>query len=351
MLPTYLASLITSVSGLDDANRFSHPPIPGHNTPAITPNAGSNCPAAGQSGGSQVAYIPSQFAKAYNYDGLHSSGLQGQGQTVGVFELDGYSLSDVQAYTQCFGGGNVPIQNIVLDGFNGQPGAGAVEVELDMELILSMAPKLSKLIVYEAPNTTQGYNDEFARIVSDRTPVISVSWGDCEKNMSQQEVQQENKYFQEAAAQGQSILVASGDSGSSSCFQLQAGGSGFDTSLNADDPAAQPFVTAVGGTTLTLASNNSYQSGGVWNGGLLGGAGGGGISQFWKQPAWQKGPGVQNSYSNGMRETPDVSLDADPATGYPIYCTAGSTRAGGMGGGAGGLGTACGTAASGALRA
>jgi len=48
--------------------------------------------------------------------------------------------------------------------------------------------------------------DEFARIVSDRTPVISVSWGDCEKNMGQQEVQQENKYFQEAAAQGQSIL-------------------------------------------------------------------------------------------------------------------------------------------------
>ncbi|HLQ31033.1 MAG TPA: hypothetical protein VK140_17490 [Ktedonobacteraceae bacterium] len=52
-----------------------------------------------------------------------------------------------------------------------------------------MAPRLSKLIVYEAPNTTQGYNDEFARIVSDRTPVISVSWGDCEKNMGQQEVQ------------------------------------------------------------------------------------------------------------------------------------------------------------------
>ncbi len=106
----------------------------------------------------------------------------------------------------------------------GQAGAGAIEVELDVEVILSMAPKLSKLLVYEAPNTTQGYNDEFARIVSDRTPVISVSWGDCEKNMGQQEAQQENKYFQEAAAQGQTILVASGDSGSSSCFQLQAPG-------------------------------------------------------------------------------------------------------------------------------
>ncbi len=295
MLPAYLTSAITSISGLDNANRFSHPPIPGHNVPAVDPNAGSNCPTAGQSGGgggggifgggSQVAYIPSQFAKAYNYDGLHRAGLHGEGQTVGVFELDGYSQSDVQAYTQCFGGGNVPLQNVILDGFNGQPGAGAIEVELDIEVILSQAPNLAKLIVYEAPNTTQGYNDEFARIIKDRTPAISVSWGDCEKNMGQQEANQENQFFKQAAAQGQTILVASGDSGSSSC-----------------------------------------------------------------QPSWQTGPGVQNQYSNGMRETPDVSLDADPATGYPVYCTAGSScnSSGGTfgGGSSGGWITVGGTSAA-----
>lgn len=351
-LPAYLASEVNFIGGLDNANQFHHSPITAQNKSPRAPRAGGNCPTAGQGGGggifggSQVAYIPSQFAKAYNYDGLHNAGLSGQGQTVGVFELDGYSQSDVQTYTQCFGGRNAPITNVILDGFNGQPGAGAIEVELDMEVILSMAPSLAKMIVYEAPNTTQGYNDEFARIVSDRTPVISVSWGDCEKNMGQTEVQQENKYFQEAAAQGQSILVASGDSGSSGCFQL--GGQSFDTSLNADDPAAQPYVTAVGGTTLSLNSDNSYQSEHVWNGGLLGGAGGGGLSQFWKQPDWQKGPGVQNSYSNGMRETPDVSLDADPATGYPVYCTAGSScnGSGGLGGTSGGWITVGGTSAA-----
>ena len=293
-LPAYLASFITSVSGLDNANRFSHPPILGQKAPAFKPHAATNCPAAGQSRDKRlVAYIPSQFAKAYNYDGLHSSGLQGQGQTVGVFELDGYSLSDVQTYSQCFGGGSVPIQNVVLDGFNGRPGAGAIEVELDMQVILSQAPNLAKLIVYEAPNTTQGYNDEFARIVQDRTPVISVSWGDCEKNIGQQEVNQENQYFQQAAAQGQTILVAAGDSGSSHCFQLQGGS--YDTSLNADDPAAQPYVTGVGGTNLTLKSDNSYRSETVWNGGILGGAGGGGLSQFWKQPSWQIGPVFRTS--------------------------------------------------------
>jgi len=328
-LPAYLSSYVTNISGLDDANQFYHPPLPNKNAPTASPAAGS-CPTA-----SSTAYIPSQFAKAYNYDGLHSAGLQGEGQTVGVFELDGYSQSDIAAYAQCFGGGSVPLQNVVLDGFNGQPGAGAIEVELDIEMILSQAPHLSKLIVYEAPNTTQGYNDEFARIVSDKTPVISVSWGDCESNMGQQEANQENQYFQEAAAQGQTILVAAGDSGSESCFQLQGGG--FNFALNADDPAAQPYVTAVGGTNLTLNSDNSYASETVWNAGFLGGAGGGGISQFWKQPSWQTGPGVQNSYSNGMRETPDVSLDADPATGYPVYCTAGSScsSSGGLGGGSG----------------
>ena len=355
-LPAYIAQSIVSISGLDNANQFSHPPVPARGAPSLSSNAAANCPAPGTSGGggggifggSSTAYIPSQFSKAYNYDGLHNAGLHGEGQTVGVFELDGYSQSDIQAYTQCFGGGSVPLQNVALDGFNGQPGAGAIEVELDIEVLLGMDPNLAKIVVYEAPNTTQGYNDEFARIVKDRTPVISVSWGDCEKNMGQQEVNQENQFFQQAAAQGQTILVAAGDSGSATCFQGLSGGS-FDTSLNADDPAAQPYVTGVGGTNLTINSDNSYASETVWNGGFLGGAGGGGLSQFWKQPAWQSGPGVKNSYSNGMRETPDVSLDADPATGYPVYCTAGSncSGSGGIpGGGSGGWITVGGTSAA-----
>ena len=355
-LPAYIARNVVSVSGLDNATQFSHPPVPSQNAPSLSSNAGANCPSPGTSGGggggifggSSTAYIPSQFSKAYNYDGLHNAGLHGEGQTVGVFELDGYSQSDIQAYAQCFGGGSVQLQNVVLDGFNGQPGAGAIEVELDIEMLLGMAPNLAKIVVYEAPNTTQGYNDEFARIVKDRTPVISVSWGDCEKNMGQQEVTQENQFFQQAAAQGQTILVAAGDSGSETCFQGLSGGS-FDTSLNADDPAAQPYVTGVGGTNLTINSDNSYASETVWNGGFLGGAGGGGLSQFWKIPSWQTGPGVQNSYSNGMRETPDVSLDADPATGYPVYCTAGSNCTGGGilgGGGSGGWLTVGGTSAA-----
>src|SRR5207248_2538803 len=52
-----------------------------------------------------------------------------------------------------------------------------------------------------------------------------------------------------------------------------------------------------------------------------GAGGGGGLSNTFKEPSWQTGPGVQNQYSNGNREVPHVSADADPATGYSVYCT------------------------------
>ncbi len=331
-LPAYLAASIDAVTGLDNAARFFHPPISARSRPHLRATANGTCPGPGQSGGAaQVAYIPAQFATAYNYSGLYQQGLTGSGQVVGLFELDGYAPGDIQVYAQCFGGGSVALQNVLLDGFNGQPGQGAIEVELDIEALIGMAPHLAKILVYEAPNTLQGYNDEFMRIVTDRTPVVSVSWGDCESNVTAQEQDQENKIFAEAAAQGQSILVASGDSGSETCLMQN-----YNFSLVADDPAVQPYVTAVGGTTLTLTSSNAYAGEHVWNDGFLGGASGGGISQHFAMPAWQKGPGVQNQYSNGHRETPDVSLDADPATGYPIYCTAGSSCSGsGSGAGSG----------------
>ena len=83
----------------------------------------------------------------------------------------------------------------------------------------------------------------------------------------------------------------------------------------------------MGGTNL-LIQNGAYVSETVWSNpndtqrGPKGAGGGGGISSFFKEPNWQSGPGVQNQYSNGEREVPDVSADADPATGYSMYCTA-----------------------------
>ena len=123
--------------------------------------------------------------------------------------------------------------------------------------------------------------------------------------------------FKQGSAQGISIFSAAGDSGAYDCN---------DTNLAVDSPASDPYVIGVGGTNLQT-SGGTYGSESVWSNPTdtqrspEGSGGGGGISNTFAQPSWQTGPGVKNQYSNGNREVPDVSADADPATGYAIYCT------------------------------
>jgi kumamolisin len=134
----------------------------------------------------------------------------------------------------------------------------------------------------------------------------------------------ENTLFQEAAAQGQTILAASGDHGVKDCLS----GSHANT-IGVDDPASQPYVTGVGGTSLSNPGPPPSES--VWNStwnssaGAQSGAGGGGVSVLWGLPSWQAGvvPAqsriVCNGSSTSCRETPDVSADADIVTGYSIF--------------------------------
>src|SRR5207244_2633161 len=208
----------------------------------------------------------------------------------------------------------------------------ASEVELDMEVILGLAPHLASLRVYEAANTSlAAYNDAWARIVSDVTPVVSTSWVFCEQGPGMtNEIQQENIFFQAAAAQGQTILAARGDLGANGCYNPQTGAN---TNPAVDDPASQPYVTGVGGTTLHINADTTYQSGQLWNDRAINdGASGGGVSQVWSMPRWQQGPGVANAYSTGFREVSDVAINADPETGYDVYCSVGGCASGGSGG-------------------
>jgi kumamolisin len=331
LIPDALSPIIQSINGLDNAAHFTHPPVParkGLQTAATTATTGrAICPGSGSNGS---YFIPAQIARAYNLNGLYNVGFRGEGQIVGLFELDDYLFSDIKTYTACYGGGSVPINRVLVDGGTGQPPSdGAIEVELDMEMVLSAAPHLASLRVYEAANTDSEALAEWSQIVSDATPVVSTSWGQCDIGIaSPGYASEENTLFLEAAAQGQSIFAASGDSGTNDCG---------DGSRTVDDPAAQPYITGVGGTTLTLSSGH-YGSEVVWDDTSRGYASGGGISADWTMPSWQQGPGVENSYSSAepcaantgntgklCREVPDVSLNADPNTGYATYCTAGSS--------------------------
>jgi len=326
-LPVSLAPFVASVAGLDNLVQYARRPITRSKTHAslAKSNASPNAITCPQPGAATMptSYTPSQIATAYDFNKLYNSGSLGEGQTVGLLELDGYSPNDIALYASCFGGKNTQIQTIPIDGYNGAAGANAAEVELDMEMVLGLAPHLASLRVYEASiSSLSAYNDAWARIVSDATPVVSTSWVFCEEAAGiANEIQQENIFFQAAAAQGQTILAASGDLGSTGCYNPQTGAN---TNPAVDDPASQPYVTGVGGTTLTLNADNTYQSEQVWNDrALKNGASGGGVSKVWNLPSWQQGPGVANAYSTGFREVPDVSLNADPQTGYDVYCSVG----------------------------
>ena len=153
-VPTSISQLITSIGGLDNSVQYQplyhrmikH--IQNHGAALATPSG----------------FGPKDLSGAYNATPLQNAGIQGDNQTVALFELDGYQKSDVAQYFQNYGIPTPTISNVQVDGFNGTAGQGAIEVELDMEVVGALAPHANQ-IVYEGPNTTQGLNDTYNQIV------------------------------------------------------------------------------------------------------------------------------------------------------------------------------------------
>jgi len=195
-IPATLAGKILAIGGLDNLAKYkAHIQVSANAVPK------------GDSGpGGFLA--PNDVKTAYNLNSVPSNG---SGQNVALFELDGYSSNDITAYESNFGLPNVPLQNILIDGFNGVPNygtnGGAAEVTLDIEVVAAFAPGSSDIFVYEAPNTTQSWIDEWNKIAADdKAKVISCSWGLPEKDSAT--LNFDNSIFQQMAAQGQAVFVA-----------------------------------------------------------------------------------------------------------------------------------------------
>jgi hypothetical protein len=278
------------------------------------------------------AYTADQLASAYSFSALYSSGDLGAGQTVALFELEPNSTSDISAYQSCYGT-SATVNYFAEDGGagNGGRGYGSGEAALDIEDVIGLAPKAT-IDVYQAPNTDTGLLDDYTAIVESGANVASTSWGECEADESGSGLAaSEATLFEEAATAGQSVFSAAGDSGSEDCYDPSV--KSPDKLLAVDDPASQPYVTGVGGTSMPALGPPPTQA--VWDDQCSGGAcgGGGGISSFWSMPSYQADApsslNVVNSDSSRSpcgaasgsycREVPDVSADADPATGYLIY--------------------------------
>ncbi|HEY2328812.1 MAG TPA: protease pro-enzyme activation domain-containing protein, partial [Verrucomicrobiae bacterium] len=276
---------VLSVSGLDN---FALP-HPKHvvsekmNAAGVTPKSGS---------GSSGSYAGNDFRAAY----VPGVTLNGSGQSVALLEFDGYYSSDIASYENSFGLPSVTLSNVAVDGGVSSPGSGNSEVALDIEMAVAMAPGLSTVIIYEAPNPSP-WPDLLNRIANDNSArQISCSWGGGSPDPTSEQI------FKQMAAQGQSFFNASGDSDA------------FTGSI--PFPSDSTNITQVGGTTLTTTGpGGSWSSETVWNWGASKGkytGSSGGISTYYSIPSWQSGISmIANHGSTTMRNVPDVALTAD----------------------------------------
>ncbi|MFJ8668255.1 protease pro-enzyme activation domain-containing protein [Streptomyces sp. NPDC093600] len=245
------------------------------------------------------------------------------GTTVAIYSLENYDRRDIASYQACHRT-KVPVTDIRVNGGPQEPagletGAG-METALDVETVIGLAPQ-SKILVYQGPNSWKDGVDVFRKIVTDnRAKVVSVSWGSCEMNTPAEVMDAENLAFQQAAAQGQTVVAASGDSGSTGCYfdhdQDGVPDQPNGDQLVADSPANSPYVLGVGGTTMRTSVANQT----TWTGS------GGGVSRHHTVPSDgfqnRSGLGYSDACAAGegtvCRQVPDVSAVGDSATGYPV---------------------------------
>ena len=328
------------------------------------------------------------LAARYNVNPLYRQGIMGNGRTIGIVTLASFTPNDAFAYWSSL---NLTVDpnRLTVVNIDGGPGApsdnsGSVETTLDVEQSGGVAPG-AKIIVYQAPNTDQGWLDAFAAAVQNNiADTISTSWGkweglkdgvfvppDVTDPFSGQVVtfaQAAHELFVVAALQGQSMFAAAGDYGAYDLFQ-DAPPPAFNFPLSVLYPAADAAITAAGGTTLPATLNLALPNGTlsinvpterVWGWdylkplcnavqldpitcGIFPAGGGGGVSVFTRVPFYQLlTAGVQTSQPGQTlsevnttptqtlfvfpahfrgRNLPDVSLNADPETGYTIFYT------------------------------
>ena len=354
VLPSAIANVVTNLSGLNDFKLK-----PRVRTRAVTPDAtdASGVHPQYTASATSTHYIaPGDFYTIYNETPLLASTCGsnlctgvgvgsgvGGGFSIAVVGQTDITLSDVTAFRTASGLCTTvstacpnPVPTVRL--YGSDPGTSSTdlpEAMLDVEWAGATAPNAN--IVYV--NSTNVFNSLISAVNNNLAPIISISYGNCEYNLGQANINSLNQYFQQANTQGQTIVGPSGDSGATDCdssaYPAVAG-------LAVDFPASSPYVTAAGGSmfsegsgTYWGSSNNanggsalSYIPESVWNetnstNGLA--AGGGGSSIYFSKPYWQTGTGVPNDFA---RDVPDIALNSAFGHDGTFYCVSGSCSSG-----------------------
>ena len=282
---------------------------------AAQPNAGTS---------PNGLYGPADLKTAYNLNGIQNGGLP-----VAVIEFSGANYGDAATYAKQFGLNSPKLIQKAVGSNPGTTTSAAVEVMLDIEMVEAIANPTS-IYVYTGTFGATTTPDTYQQIADDNLVVaVGSSWGECEYSTGQTQAEAEDTAFTKMVAEGISLFSASGDTGAEGCLRNGDGSS----RLNTGDPDS-PNVVSVGGTSLTTTSAQAWSSEVVWDTSSSEG-GGGGISQFWTIPSYQKNVvfnGPSGQFSTTMRNVPDVALDADPNTGVYVYSSVGNQGWIGVGG-------------------
>jgi len=298
---------------------------------------------------------PQDFATQYDVAAVYAAGINGAGKTIGIINDSNIDLSLANAYRSLFNLTANPVE-VVIDG--NDPGGNGDEIEayLDVELAGAVAPGatvdlyIASIDLLDDPLILAALR----AIEDNQADVLSISFGDCEANLSNSQKQLLYTLWQEAAALGQSVFVAAGDNGAAGCDNFGLSQAQAVNGLAVNGFASTPWDVAVGGTDFYYSdyASGAPSTAAQWNAGNTPGggslkaplpeqvwndafgsnaapgvpdvaAGSGGESTTYAKPAWQTGAGVPN---DGHRDLPDVSLfaaDGANLSGYVICANPG----------------------------
>jgi kumamolisin len=296
-IPPKVAAVVSSVTGLDNYRHVR--------TYAVPPGG----------------LTPTDVLAFYNLKPLRDAGLDGSGMTIVLPEIDDLpNLTDLDKFATTFSlPPYEPVLTIKRDTSWGTPMKPQGETVLDLEIIHQVAPAAKLVIYLSAPDFAHA-DRAFDQMVSNHMgSIISESLGACEPDTPPGHRASYASIQDRSVAQGMSHFIASGDSGAYTCGQAAPPAASF--------PSTLANVTAVGGTTVFESVQGIYFKEAAWGGPVAEIGSGGGASQYYSIPDYQKVVG--QAAGHGFRQVPDVSADADPATGFHIIFGGREGQAGG----------------------
>jgi pseudomonalisin len=325
--PEIPAALIQVVGGVVSLHDFHSEPM----------HASARKASPAFSSGGSYYLAPADFATIYDLAPLYQESINGNGQSVAIVARSNIKIADVRQFRTFFG---LPANDpqVIVNGAD--PGIWnsneETEADLDVEWSGAVARNATiKFVVSKSTNSSDGVDLSAQYIVNHNlAPVMSTSFGLCEASLGTSGNSFLNSLWQQAAAQGITVFVSSGDNGAAGCDSASASTARRGRGVNG--LCSTPYSVCVGGTELndtsnpslywssfnatgTQASALSYIPEAAWNESGAGAglwSSGGGASSVYAKPSWQAGTGVP---ADGRRDVPDVSLSAAGHDGYLIY--------------------------------